>query len=290
MNALLGRLAAAHEINLDGRSPPSDRTFRTSEGLVLHALEWPGAGEPVLFLHGGALTAHSWDLVCLALAGAFHCMALDLRGHGESGWSDDYSIEANVRDVEEVLDQWGRARCHVVGMSLGGNIAAHYAASPRARMASLVMIDVAPGVDFGSIAGMRKFLDTEISHLTLDQLVDLAVSLSARGDRDKVLYRYWHMTRPIEGGGLAWRLDRRRERDYAHILAKLHELTELAPRIGCKTLVVRGGISRVLTSAKAKEFADLFPNGHWAVIVEAGHNVQEDQPKALADTLRAFLA
>jgi len=64
-----------------------------SEQVILgrmrfHYLDWGTQGRPPLVcLHGGGLTAHTWDVVCLALRGDHRCVALDLRGHGDSEWS-----------------------------------------------------------------------------------------------------------------------------------------------------------------------------------------------------------
>ena len=55
-------------------------------------------------------------------------------------------------------------------------------------------------------------------------------------------------------------------------------------------LVARGGQSRTLTDAAAADFAGRFPNGRWTVIPQAGHNVQEDNPVALAQALRGHIA
>jgi pimeloyl-ACP methyl ester carboxylesterase len=104
--------------------------------LALNCLDWAGSGEPMLFLHGGSLTCHTWDLVCLALRDRFRCAAFDLRGHGDSAWADNYSMDAYVDDVAVVIADFGWAKVHIVGMSLGGIIAAHCAATAGARSAS----------------------------------------------------------------------------------------------------------------------------------------------------------
>ncbi len=58
--------------------------------MRLHYLDWGNKHlPPMVFLHGGALTAHTWDLCCLALRDEYHCIALDQRGHGDSDWADD---------------------------------------------------------------------------------------------------------------------------------------------------------------------------------------------------------
>ena len=56
----------------------------------------------MLFLHGGGLNVHTWDLVCSSLKLERHCLALDQRGHGDSEWSPemDYGFETHAADVE----------------------------------------------------------------------------------------------------------------------------------------------------------------------------------------------
>jgi pimeloyl-ACP methyl ester carboxylesterase len=287
---VLARLAAAYDIRFDAALLPASHRFRTPDGLELHYLDWPGRGDTLVLLHGGALTAHTWDLVALALEGEHRVVALDLRGHGLSDWSERYSIPDSVRDVEALVTELGVERVHLAGMSLGGNVAAHYAASPRTRALSLTLVDVGPWVDFRATQGMREFMSQPIAELSLDELVDRACAVSTSGGgRDKILYRYVHMTHRLPDGSLAWRNDRRRPHDYAHILAKLEELPELAKSMALPVRIVRGGRSRVLTDEKVARFAACFPNGSWVLIPEAGHNVQEDAPKALASELREFL-
>jgi len=95
----------------------------------LHALDWGGGGPPALFVHGGRLTARTWDYVCLGLRDQVRAVALDMRGHGDSDRADDYTLDARVADVAAVLDTLGWSTAHLVGMSLGGLTAAHYAAA-----------------------------------------------------------------------------------------------------------------------------------------------------------------
>ncbi len=175
-------------------------------------------------------------------------------------------------------------------MSLGGNVAAHYAAAPGSRAKSLVLVDVGPGVGFDATRTIREFMQLDIASLSLEALVDAGMELSATGGRDKLLYRYAHMTHVLPDGARAWRADRRRPSDFPHILAKLEELPALAPHVAIPVLIARGGRSRILCDEKVASFAARFPNGSWTTIPEAGHNVQEDAPRALAEALRAFYA
>ena len=287
---LLQRLAARHAIPFARRALPVSGHFSPADGLTLHYRDWGGTGPPVILLHGGMLAAPTWDLVCLELGNAFRRIALDLRGHGLSGWSEDYTVRASVSDVDALLRHLRLDGGHLVGMSFGGNVAAHVAAAHPGLARSLVMVDVGPGADFGSAAGMRAFIDRPIGGLSVERLADEARRLSPASERDKLLFRYGYMTRVLPDGTLAWRHDRERPEDFLHILATIEELATLAPEIASPALIVRGERSRVLTDEKVERFARLFPDGRWTVVPDAGHNVQEDNPKVLAAVIRTFLA
>src|SRR5258708_28517656 len=76
--------ALAHRLGVSFRdaTPPRHLALQGAGGVRLHALDWGGDGAPALFLHGGQLTAQTWDYVCLGLRGPGLANALHLRGHG----------------------------------------------------------------------------------------------------------------------------------------------------------------------------------------------------------------
>lgn len=283
---LLRRLAA--ERALPWRPAPMSGWFEASDGLRLHYLDWPGGPETLVLLHGGALSGHTFDLLALALGGAVRCIALDLQGHGLSGWRDAYTIDRAAADVAELAEHLRLARLHLAGMSLGGCVAGHAALRLRPRLASLTFIDVGPRVRFAATARMRRFMAEVRPAPTVEAVVRQALDVSRRRDPDLLLYRYQSLLKPGPEG-VFWRADRRRPIDYAHILGRLAELADQAGAIACPTLVVKGGRSRVLIRADAKAFAAAFPLGRFALIPNAGHNVQEDQPTALASELRKLI-
>src|SRR4051812_21378284 len=137
---------------------PEERQV-AGNGLDFHLLDWGTAGKPtVLFLHGGSLTAHTWDLVCLSLRPRYHCLAYDLRGHGDTSWSPsaDYSLEAHRTDLESVVAGLGLGRFILVGMSLGGATSLAYAGRHADQLAGLVLVDVGPD---GRAAGRNRIAD-----------------------------------------------------------------------------------------------------------------------------------
>src|SRR5213592_3624605 len=85
---------------------PADGTT-TLNGLRFHFLDWGTAGlPPVLLLHGGAQTAHSWDEVAPDLARDHVVLALDQRGHGDTDRAPDgrYRRDDFVADIRTFLD------------------------------------------------------------------------------------------------------------------------------------------------------------------------------------------
>jgi pimeloyl-ACP methyl ester carboxylesterase len=99
-----------------------------SNGVQIHYVD-KGRGTPVVLIHGftGSYARH-WEapgvIDALEKAG-YRVLAMDCRGHGESGKPHDagqYGLEM-VRDVVRLLDHLKIARAHVVGYSMGGSIA-----------------------------------------------------------------------------------------------------------------------------------------------------------------------
>src|ERR1700745_829401 len=119
---------------------PSEHNVSVGQ-LNFRYLDWGTEGlRPILFLHGGALTAHTWDLCCLALRGEYHCMALDQRGHGDSDWAADadYSIGAQREDVRGFADRLGLDRFVLVGQSMGAINGLPFGAPHPPRLSALV--------------------------------------------------------------------------------------------------------------------------------------------------------
>jgi len=287
--SLLDSLATRYRIRHTDASPPDARRIAAPDGLTLSYLDWRGNGEPILFLHGGALTAHSWDLVCLGLRDAWRCLALDMRGHGDSGWADEYRIEAAIDDIATLLSHCGLERVHIVGNSLGGMVAAHYAATHSGRIASLTLVDVGPNVNFAATQTIRDFIELTEGSADLATAIEAGMNMNPRIDREALEYRLLHAMRQGEDGRLYWKQDQRRMHDYAYFLGKVDEIARLAPSIAAPVLVVRGARSRVFSDEAARECAALFPCGEWARIEDSGHNIQEANPAELIAALSGFL-
>ena len=287
-NALLRSIAGALGLEDPDLSEPRSCFVRTSDKLDLHLLDWGGNGPPVLLLHGGSLAARTWDYLALLLRGGHRLIALDLRGHGDSGWSGDYSVERFALDGLEALEAMGVSRYHLVGMSLGGLIAAEIALADADRVRSLALVDVAPGARLEATVRMRSFFATAAEMPSVDTAVELAMKASPNSNPERLRYRMAFLLRKNSRGLMQWKRDERR---MAHLKAYVERIDNLAQRVGGferPVLLLRGARSPALSSESAEAFAGKCQRGRWREIADAGHNIQEDNPVVLAAALGEF--
>src|SRR6476660_6536988 len=92
--------------------------YAQANGLRLHYVEWGDASAPpIVMLHGLRGSARTWDLVAQPLSSQYRIIALDQRGRGESDWASegDYSRDAYVSDLEQVVREIGLERFILAG-------------------------------------------------------------------------------------------------------------------------------------------------------------------------------
>jgi esterase len=263
--------------------------------MRLHYLDWGTKGKPpILFLHGGALNAHTWDLCCLALRDDFHCLALDQRGHGDSDWAhdEDYSLGAQLEDTKGFVDRLGLDRFILVGMSLGAINALAFAVAHPERLSHLVIIDAGPEMRRPGSSRIRDFVNEVQETVTVEAIIEKALKFNPRRDPAILRRSLMHNLRQQPDGTWRWKYDTRRFKSMgqdSHRAARAALADGLA-RIDCPTLVVRGGESDVFHDEDAERLTARLPNGRWIKVPRAGHTVQGDNPKDLVAELRRFLA
>jgi pimeloyl-ACP methyl ester carboxylesterase len=271
---------------------PEDR-FVQMRGLRFHYLDWGGEGDAIVFLHGGGLTAHTWDLVSLLLRNEYRCIALDQRGHGDTDWSDDldYEIDAFAADIAAFVGELGLERFVLVGQSLGGMAAMAYASSATREPAGLVLVDVGPEVRLEGANRVADFTMAPADLDSVDAFVERARAFNPRRDPRLLRISLLYNLRRLENGKWTWKYDRRHLSPamFSELTSRLADLREELHRITCPALVVRGATSDVFSDEDAEYAAGLLPQGRWVRIEDAGHTVQGDNPRALADQLRKFL-
>lgn len=264
--------------------------FCSSGDLRLHYLDWHGQGPNVLFLHGGGLNAHTWDVVALGLRPRYRVVALDQRGHGDSDWSSaaDYSPPDHAGDVGALMDHLGWDTCFLVGMSMGGINALQFASMHSDRLDGLVVVDVGPDIQWDGAELVRSFMSTKRIG-SLDDHVSNALKFNPRRDPEVLQRSLRHNLRPSEKGLWEWKYDPQplfgpsiAEMERAH-----RDLWEVVPGVSAPTLVIRGTESDVFSPHDARRLVQTLPQARLG-LVRAGHTVQGDNPRDLLDLLQMF--
>src|SRR3954453_4205077 len=273
---------------------PQSHEFKIGR-MRFHYLDWGNKHLPtIIFMHGGALTAHTWDIVSLALRDEYHCVALDQRGHGDSDWAadGDYSIGAALSDSKGFVDHLGLDKFILVGMSLGAINSLAFAAAHPERLSHLVIIDAGPEMRRPGSSRIRDFVNVVADAVSIEAIIERALQFNPRRD-PKILRRsLMHNLRQQPDGSWRWKYDRSRFQRLSQEthLAERARLADGLSAIACPTLVVRGGESDVFHDEDAECLTARLPNARWVKIPGAGHTVQGDNPKGLVAELRRSLA
>ena len=120
---------------------PTDEWTRYG-GLRMHIRQWGGQGRPVVLLHGLASTCRIWDFVAPILAQDFAVIAVDQRGHGDSGKPDHgYDFASVGGDVAAMLEGRGIERPVLVGHSWGADVALELAVARPELLQGIVFVD-----------------------------------------------------------------------------------------------------------------------------------------------------
>ena len=267
-------------------------------GVRLAYLEAGSPGRPpVLLLHGGAAHAHWFDAVLPALAARFHVVALDQRGHGESGWPipPAYATEDFTGDVAALMDHlgwhpaWGPdgSRPIVVGHSMGGYNALAFAAWYPEWLRGLVVMDTRPAIPEERLHQMReRGLRPHRLHATLAAAVSAFHLLPPDTVADPGLLAHLAEAAVVaRNGGFTLRFD---PAGYA----ERHpvDLWPLVPRVTAPTLLIRGEWSPVLPRDTAARLREALPGARLVEVPGSYHHVLLDRPADVTAALLDFLA
>ncbi|MGE3741407.1 MAG: alpha/beta fold hydrolase [Geminicoccaceae bacterium] len=267
------------------------------DGNRLAASVVGGDGQPAILLaHGGGQTRHAWDRTMRKLcAHGYRAIALDLRGHGDSDWSEDgrYELDAFADDLIAVARHLRRPPA-VVGASLGG-LAALVAEGEKApgTFSSLTLVDVTPRMEMAGINRIVGFMTAHVQKgfRSIDEAADVIADYLPHRQRRRNLNGLTKNLRLGPDGRYRWHWD---PRFITNVQPPEHErrferLENAARRVGCPIHLVRGGMSDLVSEEVTKAFLELVPGARYSNVADAGHMVVGDQNDRFSEAVLAFL-
>jgi pimeloyl-ACP methyl ester carboxylesterase len=279
----------AAEAGLAWAGPPAveRRAVDVGGGRQVSALLWGTGDAEVVLLHGGGQNAHTWDTVALALRRPL--VAVDLPGHGHSDWREDhdYSPVANADDVAVAVRRLAPSAGLLVGMSLGGLTAIRLAAEHPELASRVAVIDVTPGADEVKAEPIIAFLSGPERFESFDEILERTVQFNPTRSVSSLRRGVLHNARTEPDGSWTWRYDPLRawKTDGA---VNFTSLWDDVARIEAPMLLVRGGLSGVVSDDDVAELRRRRPGVEVVDVEGAGHSIQGDRPVELAAILDRF--
>ena len=282
---------------------PTQIRLPGAHGLELSALEWSREGVALVFLHGFSNDAHVWDECAPLVAPHYRTLALDLRGHGDSDRDPErrYDHVSMAEDVEAALASLGIERVVLVGHSMGGRVAMHFAGRNPEKMAGLVIIDSGPELDTRGTTRIRMEAESsEPVFKSRGEYERLMIELYPAAPPATMtrLARHWSRERPdgtvepkLDPAFGRWR-DPKLSREELEALSRAESeaLWKALEAVPCPTLVVRGAASDVLSPEVADRMVDdVLQNGQLAVVAAASHSVMLDNAEGFNKALSSFV-
>ena len=214
----------------------------------------------------------------------FTVFTVDQRNHGRSPHSEVFTYPAMVDDLAAFMDAHGLDTAHLLGHSMGGKTAMHFALTHPHRTDSLVVVDIAPKVYppahtviFDALRGLD--LDAHRTRAAIDAALRPQIPV------DAVRSFLLKNLRRDGDGGYAWKVSLENiYRNYTHLSGSL----EADGLFEAPTLFVRGGASDYVADEDTELIISFFPEAEMATIDGAGHWVHAEKPQAFAEVVLDF--
>jgi 2-succinyl-6-hydroxy-2,4-cyclohexadiene-1-carboxylate synthase len=250
-------------------------------GLEFH-VEIDGAGPPLLLLHGFTGSTGAWDDLRAQLSPGTRVIALDLIGHGESAAPPDpsrYTLEWCARDLLALLDWLHLEQVNVLGYSMGGRVALHFAVMAPQRVNTLILESASPGIEDPTERIRRVENDDALAQHIVDRGIDAFVE---EWEQVPLLALQPHVPAKVRDRQHALRL-RNDPLGLANSLRGMGagQQQPLWSRLGGLDVPVQLIVGECDTRyvAAARRMATMLPFVELAVVPAAGHTVHLDQPE-----------
>ena len=243
-----------------------------------------GEGSPLIILHGLLGSGDNWQSMARKWAERYEVHLVDQRNHGHSFHSEDFSFEHMTDDLLQYVQDHHLRGVYLIGHSMGGKTAMHFAQQHPEWLEKLVVADIGPkgyephhdvifralkNVDLGRV-GSRGEADQAIGEFVYEPGVRMFLMKNL----------YWK-----EKGQLGWRfnLDVLHER-YEEIIRPLP-----SGEIRIPTLFIRGGKSGYVLDEDWPEIQRQFPKAQLSTLPDAGHWLHAEKPAVFFEEVNGFL-
>jgi pimeloyl-ACP methyl ester carboxylesterase len=253
--------------------------YRNSDNL--------GADKPsILMLHGYSAEKTVWLRFARHFTDDFNIVIPDMAGHGHTGFDLDwdYTGPAQATRLVALLDRLQIQKVHVIGNSMGGFIAAHFARLYPERTSTATLVDPA-GVTSPELSVMGEMLEKGENPFQVNSREDFEVFYDMTMAKPPFVPDFVKV-------GVAERYQARQD-ELKTIFEDFHGkdlLDEYLSTINKPVLIMWGAKDQLIHVSSAKIWNDGLPNSELKIWPEIGHMPMVEIPQESADVYREFLS
>jgi len=249
------------------------------------SVDYSGQGEMVLFLHGIGGNKKNWKNNISFFSKQFLAVALDTRGYGES---DDYNGELDFNDVlddlKKVIDFFDKDKAHIVGLSMGGQIATLFYNKYPSYVKTLTLCDTHFGLSNLSPSEIEKFINLRKEPLINGkEPKDIApiVASTLIGDvNNKSAYEQLvNSMELLHKESYLKTIETSMRTEHRHVFKT----------IDVPTFIMVGELDTLTPPSMSKEIMKEIKNSRLSIIPNAGHLSNIENPKVFNQKLLEFL-
>lgn len=253
---------------------------------ILHS-QILGNGKPFLILHGFLGMGDNWKTMAGKISEKGYCVhILDMRNHGRSFHSNDFSYKDMSQDVLNYMNYQNIEKAYVLGHSMGGKAAMLFSCKYPERVERLIVADISPKV----YPAHHKLILSSLETVDFDKV-------KTRADVEEILSKNILdlPTRMFLLKNLYWKTPQRL--DFRMNLAvlkekyyKILEGLEDGARFDGETLFLKGEKSNYINTEEDKKLIEKhFPNSKIETICGAGHWLHAEKPDQVFKAIEKIL-
>lgn len=245
-----------------------------------------GTGHPLFVLHGVYGSSDNWQTHGKSFSEHFTTYLIDQRNHGNSPHSDEMNYEVMTEDLVELMEDEGYDSIYLLGHSMGGKVAMHFASMYPDKVDKLIVVDIAPkyypphheeifkgfhSIDLKSLQS-RKEADEQMSSVIKNFGVRQFILKNLGRDSDN---------------NFEWKLN---------LSAIEKNIEQVGSGIADNavfdkpTLFIGGTKSDYITEKDHSLISSHFPSAQIEMVEGAGHWVHAEKPKELGEIVLKFLS
>lgn len=241
----------------------------------------------LIILHGLFGMSDNWVGIARKLAEKFTVIVPDMRNHGNSPASDEFSFECMVKDLDELFDGLKIENPILLGHSMGGKLAMKYLELGRREVSKIIIVDIS--MRNNKIREEHIAIIDSINNTNLDicsSVKDVEMQLRINLNQDHLVLFVLKNLRRNQDGKYEWKLN------LMGIEPNLSDIVNgfsLSTRFNKETLFIKGGNSDYIQNEDIPTILSSFPQAKFETIPDAGHWVHADKPNEFLNIVSNFL-